>query len=225
MHALFIYLAFNDQILKVPHACFQPSMFLDGLKYLNWHKWKYHRLLWSLIFLEAFDCDSGVQWEQPPCLTYDDPFLRDTVDLPSLLDHFSDPKLPLLKEHFAADAALSFHSCTRPLHFKSQEGPHLSELSFRVEEGQKEIMTVVFFRKNVDGKIDWNNIIRLHQLPQLVLVHQFVLMLMLLIIKVFTVQQFYQGLEQEDFAHHSQVVKFIKFRIGLLVSLRRRQLL
>jgi hypothetical protein len=43
-------------------------------------------------------------------------------------------------------------------------------------------MVVVIFRKNVNSEIDRYNIIRLYQLPQLILIYQFILLLMLLIL-------------------------------------------
>ena len=43
-------------------------------------------------------------------------------------------------------------------------------------------MVCVIFRQNVDSEIDRYNIIRLHELPQLILIHEFILMLILLIL-------------------------------------------
>ncbi len=63
-------------------------------------------------------------------------------------------------------------------------------------------MVRVIFRQNVDSEIDRYNIIRLHELPQLILIHEFILMLILLILCVFIIEKFDECLEQEYFAHH-----------------------
>lgn len=63
-------------------------------------------------------------------------------------------------------------------------------------------MVRIIFRQNVDSEIDRYNIIRLNQLPQLILIHEFILMLILLILCVFIIQKFDESLEQEYFAHH-----------------------
>ena len=178
MHALLAHLAFNDQILKVPHARLKPPMFFDCLQHLHRHK----RHL-PLIFLETLDRDCSVKSKQPACLPHDDLLPRHTVDLSRLLHQLPNPELSLLEEQVSTEGgAFGFHSGTGGFYFGSQVGPHLREFTFRVEKGQKEVMVVVIFRKNVNSEIDRYNIIRLYQLPQLILIYQFILLLMLLIL-------------------------------------------
>lgn len=173
-------------------------MFLDPLKHFNWRV----RHL-SLILLEALNRDSGVKCEQPAGLTHDYLLPRHTVDLARLLHQLADPELTLWEELVSVEwRRLWFHSRAGGFYFGSQVSPHGSEVAFGVQEGKEEVMVGVIFRQNVNSEIDRYNIIRLNQLPQLILIHKFILMLILLILCVFIIQKFDECLEQEYFAHH-----------------------
>jgi hypothetical protein len=130
-----------------------------------------------------------------------------TVHLPRLLNHLPHPELTLLEECLACIRSNlgSFDPLARFLDLRPQVGPQLIVFLLLIEYDEQEVLVaLVQSAKDILAEINREQVIRLYQLPQLVLIDEQVLVFFL------SGKQFDKCLKQENLAHHPQVVQLVE---------------